>query len=79
MSEVYISVLNILNKYGGCESAIFNIFILLDDYTINPVHDKIFDYLFDYLKTKNQFLIAAAKEVCRQQILALATSTNDEQ
>lgn len=55
MSEVYVTILNILNINEPLlsDAIIFNILLLLDEYESNVIQDNIFNNLCEYLETKN--------------------------
>lgn len=69
MSETYLKILDILNRYEPSDGVIFFALLQLDSYFVNSIHDKIFDYLFDFLETGNIFLLEVVREICRREIL----------
>lgn len=81
MSNPYIKILDILNKYEPSDGTIFFALLQLDNYTTNSIHDKIFDYLCDFIETRNIFLLDVVKEMCRQEVFRIILHTqqiNDE-
>lgn len=68
--NLYLSIytrLCCINPSGALISAII---ADLDDYTVNPIHDKIFDCLFDYMVTRNPEHLSKVRAICSQQVLA---------
>ena len=62
--SAYREILNLLNKSVISNQVVYTIFRLLDDYTCNPVHDEIFDLLFEFLVSKNSALLKDARQIC---------------
>lgn len=62
--SVYEEILNLLNKPVVSRQVVFAVIELLDDYTCNPIHDQIFDLLFEFLLSENNTLIESAKLIC---------------
>lgn len=68
MSYIFLQIFELLSVTNLSLEPIWWTIALLDDYTINPVHDFIFDNLVEYLDTGDKQYLLAARGMCIQQI-----------
>ena len=62
--SIYRQIFNLLNKTVVSSRVIFAIIGLLDDYSCNPIHDKIFDLLFEFLESQNNAVLENVRKIC---------------
>lgn len=75
MTDTYIAVLTILNTSELSVRTI--LFVVAQLNATNEIHNKIRDYLFEFIATGNTFLIEVVKEVCRREIFLLSQTTSE--
>lgn len=68
MIGVYIQILNLLYAPRVSDAVVFYIFGLLAGYSLNVVHDRIFDLLYDYLGTTKTGIIKLVRTICENEI-----------
>ena len=63
--SIFCQILNLLSAPEVSNQVIFEITRILDEETINNEHDCIYDLLFEFLKSKDNFLLETIREFCR--------------
>lgn len=62
--SVYRDILTLLDDDCVSNLAIFDIITLLDDEACNLKNDCLYNWLFEYLKSKDSSLLQKVREVC---------------
>ena len=62
--SIFCQILSLLSAPEVSNQVIFEIITILDEDTINNEHDYIYDLLFEFLKSRDNFLLETIREFC---------------